>query len=138
MQHHSPHLWTLAYNLRLNCNIYTELATVYLKLKDYNEFVVVIKKCLDINEKLSNTNGYNKCLVLQGDYYLAINQIEDAIKSYDKAISHNTDVLTLNKNSEIYKSYEVIYAFIDESEIGDVKIKYSQFYEKLKTILRNS
>lgn len=111
--------------------LYSDYASLYLKLKRYDEALYYINKSEERFLK-SNDDPYVYSLYkIKGDYYFSLNKYQLAIDNYKLAINYSNQVNANGDNDrlELYKKLSAVYFILNDEENGK---KYLSFFKTAK------
>ena len=113
--------------------LYSDYASLYLKLKRYDESLYYINKAEARFLKNNNDPYIYSLYKIKGDYYFSLNKYQLAIDNYKVAVNYSNQVNANGDNDrvELYKKLSTVYFILNDEENGK---KYLSFFKTAKLI----
>ena len=111
--------------------LYSDYASLYLKLKRYDESLYYINKAEARFLKNNNDPYIYSLYKIKGDYYFSLNKYQLAIDNYKVAVNYSNQVNANGDNDrvELYKKLSTVYFILNDEENGK---KYLSFFKTAK------
>jgi len=121
-------------DIRYVANMYELLGLINLKKKDYKKSYQYLTQCLDLRKQMGNKFGLAQTYKNLGDYYNALENIDKALKYYQKALKLSKEIEAKNITVVLYQSIAIILK--EKGEYEDA-FNYLTAYINLNDSLKN-
>ncbi len=111
--------------------LYSDYASLYLKLKRYDESLYYINKAEARFLKNNNDPYVYSLYKIKGDYYFSLHKYQLAIDNYKVAVNYSNQVNANGDNDrvELYKKLSTVYFILNDEKNGK---KYLSFFKTAK------